>query len=138
MHRAVALQVLAHDDVGLLADAVARGHEPRVRPLLRGEREPARGRRAREVVGLHLGDVLAQLLERLADLAREARLDGERGGALGSTGLCREEVRTGMSELAAGTVEERNERLVGVAERDIVADGIALVALQSGLSIGVQ
>ena len=43
-----------------------------------------------------------------------------------------------MSELAPGTVEERHERLVGVAERNIVADDIALIALQSGLSIGVQ
>ena len=43
-----------------------------------------------------------------------------------------------MFELAPGSEEERNERLVGVAERDIVADGIALMALQSGLSIGIQ
>ena len=43
-----------------------------------------------------------------------------------------------MSELAPVSAEERNERLVGVAERDIVADGIALMALQSRLSIGVQ
>ena len=43
-----------------------------------------------------------------------------------------------MSELALGAVEERNERLVGVAERDIVSDDMVLMALQSGLSIGVQ
>ena len=43
-----------------------------------------------------------------------------------------------MSELPPGAEEERNERLVGVAERDIVADGIDLMALQSGMSIEVQ
>ena len=39
------------------------------------QREPARGGGAREVVGLHLGDVLAELVEGPRHVAREARLD---------------------------------------------------------------
>ena len=55
---------------------MARGHQPRGLPLPGREREPARGRGAREIVRLHLGDVAAELLEGTVDIAREARFDG--------------------------------------------------------------
>ena len=44
-------------------------------PRFRVEPEPARGNRAGDVVGFDLGDVAPELLEGLADLALEARLD---------------------------------------------------------------
>ena len=61
--------------VDRLAELVARRHDARALACLGREREPARGDRARDVVRLHLGDVGPELLERAADLAREARLD---------------------------------------------------------------
>ena len=73
---AVAHQALADDLVDTLAQRVARRHQPGIGAFFRREREPARGGGAREIVGFHLGDVGTELLERLADIAREARLDG--------------------------------------------------------------
>ena len=59
----VAHQALADDGVDPLAQAVARRHQPGIGALFRGQREPARGGGAREVVRLHLRDVVPELLE---------------------------------------------------------------------------
>ena len=63
------------DLVDPLAQRMAGRHQASARPVLRRQREPARSRRAREIVGVHLGHIVAQLLEGAGDVAREARLD---------------------------------------------------------------
>ena len=62
--------------VDSLAKRVAWRDHSGARAFLRGEREPARGDRPGHVVGLHFRDIGSELLERLADISREARLDG--------------------------------------------------------------
>ena len=73
---AVAGQTLADDPVDPLAQAVARRHQPGALARLGRKREPARGGRAREIVRVHLGHVVAELLEGTGDIAGEARFDG--------------------------------------------------------------
>ena len=73
---ALAGETLADMAVDLLAQRMARRHDPGVLALLRGEFEPSGGDRAGDIVGFHLGDVAAELLEGLGDVALEARLDG--------------------------------------------------------------
>ena len=73
---AFAGEAFADMAVDRLPQFMSRRHHPGTLARLRGELEPARRDRARDIVGLHLGDIGAQLLECLADFAREARLDG--------------------------------------------------------------
>ena len=54
---------------------MARGHQAGALARLGRQREPARRGGAREIVGVHLGHVVAELLEGAGDVAREARLD---------------------------------------------------------------
>ena len=55
---------------------MARSHHPGALALIRRQFQPARRDRAGDIIGLHLGHVGAELPERLADFALEARLDG--------------------------------------------------------------
>ena len=88
MDRALALQPLPDVPVDRAAERMARRHHAGVLPLLQGQFQPARGDRAGNVVRLYLRHAGAQLLESLAYIACEARLDrfllGSRLSALGS------------------------------------------------------
>ena len=55
---------------------MARRHHPGILPRFRSEPQPARGDRTDDIVGFDLGDIAPELLERLADLALEARHHG--------------------------------------------------------------
>ena len=69
---ALAGEALADMTVDLPAELVARRHHPGVLAGFGGEREPARGDGARDIVRFHLGDIDPELLERLADLPLQA------------------------------------------------------------------
>ena len=70
-----ALQPLPDVPVDRAAERMARRHHAGVLPLLQGQFQPARGDRAGNVVRLYLRQAGAQLLESLAYIACEARLD---------------------------------------------------------------
>ena len=73
---ALAGEALADMGVDPLAQLIARGQHPGARAFFRREFEPARGDRAGDIVRVNFGHVGAEPVERPADLARKARLDG--------------------------------------------------------------
>ena len=107
-----------------LAKRMARGHQPGTLALLGRQCEPPCGRRTREVVGVHLGDALAELLERARGVAREARLHGflQRGIALAHYLVHHRGLHAGSLELGEGLARVHRVELLLVAHQHHAGD----------------
>ena len=140
MDAALAGQALADMAVDLLAERVARRHDPGFLAGLVRKREPARGDGARDVVGLHLRDVAPELLEGLADLALEARHHGLFQGriTLAHDLVHHRGLHAGGLELGEGLAGVDGVELLGVADQhhagdaDLVRDSEQIAGLHGG------
>ena len=121
---ALAGQALADMPVDLLAERVARRHDAGVLALLLGQPQPARGHGAGDIVGLHLGDIAAELVEGAMDLALEARHHRllQRRIALAHDLVHHGGLHAGGLELGEGLAGVHGVELLGIADQHHARD----------------
>ena len=108
----------------LMADADRPSFDARVLPRLVREPEPSCGDRAGDIVGFHRRDIVPELGERPADLAREARLDRlfQVGIALAHDLVHDRGLHPGGLELGKRLARVHRVELLGVADQHHAGD----------------